>query len=136
MVEAGKTEAGTAIDLETRSFMVYALEESGGADNQQVEKIFGERGNLQPYGRALLALTLKLKKDDKRAREVAAEIERTATVDNFAATGTRTEKPMLDFAEANDTEATALSLKALARIKPDSCLAAASGTLAGLESQQ
>src|SRR4030095_7910332 len=29
-------------------------------------------------------------------------------------------KPMLDFAESNDTEATALSLKALARIKPDS----------------
>src|SRR4029079_602321 len=58
MVEAGKTEAGTTIDLETRSFMVYALEESGGADNQQVEKIFNERGNLQPYGRALLALTL------------------------------------------------------------------------------
>jgi uncharacterized protein YfaS (alpha-2-macroglobulin family) len=122
MVEAGKTEAGTVIDLETRSFMVYALEGSGGADNQQVEKIFSERGNLQPYGRALLALTLKLKKDDKRAKDIAAEIERTVIADNYSAHWESRRRAMLDFAEEDDTEATALSLKALARIKPDSNL--------------
>lgn len=122
MLEAGKTEAGTVIDLETRAYMVYALEESGGADKDQLEKVFGERSNLQPYGRALLALTLKQRKDDKRAREVAAEIERTATVDSFAASWDSKRKPMLDFAESNDTEATALSLKALAQIKPDSAI--------------
>jgi uncharacterized protein YfaS (alpha-2-macroglobulin family) len=122
MLESGTTEAGTAIDLETRAYMVYALEESGGVDSNQLEKVFGERGNLQPYGRALLALTLKHRKDDKRARDVAAEIERTATVDSFAAGWESHRKAMLDFSESNDTEATALSLKALARIKPDSAL--------------
>ncbi|MDQ2937321.1 MAG: hypothetical protein M3R67_07410, partial [Acidobacteriota bacterium] len=120
MLESGTTEAGTQIDLETRAFMVYALEESGGTDSRQLENIFGERNNLQPYGRALLALTLKQHKDDKRAREVAAEIERTATVDDLSAHWESRRKAMLDFAESNDTEATALSLKALARIKPDS----------------
>jgi uncharacterized protein YfaS (alpha-2-macroglobulin family) len=122
MVDSGKTEAGTTIDLETRSFMVYALEESGGTDSQQVEKIFGERSNLQPYGRALLALTLKLKKDDKRAKDVAAEIERTVIADNYSAHWESRRRAMLDFAEEDDTEATALSLKALARIKPTSDL--------------
>ena len=122
MLEAGTTEAGTAIDLETRAYMVYALEESGGVDSRHLEKLFAERGNLQPYGRALLALTLKQRKDDKRAREVANEIERTATVDSFAAGWESHRKAMLDFAESNDTEATALSLKALARITPDSAL--------------
>ncbi|MGI8836637.1 MAG: alpha-2-macroglobulin family protein [Pyrinomonadaceae bacterium] len=122
MVEAGKTEAGTTIDLETRSFMVYALEESGGADNHQVEKIFSERGNLQPYGRALLALTLKLRKDEKRAKDVAAEIERSVIADNYSAHWESRRRAMLDFAEENDTEATALSLRALARVKPDSQL--------------
>jgi uncharacterized protein YfaS (alpha-2-macroglobulin family) len=122
MLDAGKTEAGTAIDLETRAFMVYALEESGGSEGRHVEMVFSERGNLQPYGRALLALTLKQRKDEKRAREVAAEIERTATSDSFYTTWESKRKPMLDFAEQNDTEATALSLKALARIKPDSQL--------------
>ncbi len=122
MLDAGKTEAGTVIDLETRAFMVYALEESGDAEGRHVESIYGERGNLQPYGRALLALTLKARKDDKRAREVAAEIERTATSDNFYTNWESKRKAMLDFAEQNDTEATALSLKALATIKPDSGL--------------
>jgi len=122
MLDSGTTEAGTQIDLETRAFMVYALEESGGSDSLQLEKIFSERSDLQPYGRALLALTLKQHKDDKRAREVAAEIERTATADDFSAHWESRRKAMLDFAESNDTEATALSLKALARIKPDSSL--------------
>ena len=120
MLDAGTTEAGTQIDLETRSFMVYALEESGGSDSHYVEKIVNERGNLQPYGRALLALTLKQRKDDKRARDVAAEIERTVSADDLSAYWPSNRKAMLDFAETNDTEATALSLKALARIKPDS----------------
>jgi alpha-2-macroglobulin len=122
MLDSGTTEAGTQIDLETRAFMVYALEESGGADSRHVEKIISERGNLQPYGRALLALTLKQRKDDRRARDVAAEIERTVTADDFSAHWESHRKAMLDFAESNDTEATALSLKALARIKPDSAL--------------
>jgi len=122
MLDSGTTEAGTQIDLETRAFMVYALEESGDADSRHLEKIFGERGNLQPYGRALLALTLKQRRDDKRAREVAAEIERTVAADDFSGHWESHRKAMLDFAESNDTEATALSLRALARIKPDSPL--------------
>ncbi len=122
MLDAGTTEAGTQIDLETRAFMVYALEESGDTESRHLEKIVSERGNLQPYGRALLALTLKQRKDDKRARDVATEIERTVTADDFSAHWESRRKAMLDFAESNDTEATALSLKALARIKPDSPL--------------
>lgn len=121
MLDSGKTEAGTQIDLETRSFMVYALEESGGSD-KYVDKIVGERGSLQPYGRALLALTLKHRKDDKLARDVANEIEQSASGDDYSAHWESRRKAMLDFAEANDTEATALSLKALVRVKPDSAL--------------
>jgi len=120
MLDSGTTEAGTQIDLETRAFMVYALAESGDADGRYVEKIVSERGNLQPYGRALLALTLKQRKDDRRAREVAAEIEKSVSADDFSAYWSSSRKAMLDLSETNDTEATALSLKALARIKPDS----------------
>ena len=101
--------------------MVYALTESGGADSRHVEKLFAERNNLQPYGRALLALTLSLQKD-QRAWEVATEIERSATVDKLTAHWDSKREPMLDFAAENTIEGTALSLKALARIKPDSSL--------------
>lgn len=120
MLDSGKTEAGTQIDLETRAFMVYALEQSGGSE-KYVEQIMSERGNLQPYGRALLALTLK-QRNDKRAREVAVDIERNVSADDYSAHWESRRKAMLDFAETNDTEATAMSLKALAKISPESSI--------------
>ncbi len=122
MVETSKTEAGASIDLETRAFMIYALAETGGVETQHVDALFADRDKLQPYGRALLALTLKYRKDDHRAQEVAAAIERSASGDRTTAHWESRRKEMLDFAEWNDTEATALSLKALARIKPQSSL--------------
>ena len=122
MLEAGKTESGTTIDADTRAFMVYALGETGGVDGPQIDRLYAEKGNLQPYGRALLALALHQRKEEKRAREVAAEIERSASDDGVSVHWQSRRKEMLDFAEQNDTEATALSLKALARIKPESRL--------------
>jgi alpha-2-macroglobulin len=115
MLDEGK------IDADAQAFMVYALAESGGAESRHVEKLLADRNNLQPYGRALLALTLSLLKD-QRAGQVATEIERTATVDQTTAHWGSKRPPRLDFTEYDQTEGTALSLKALARIKPDSPL--------------
>jgi uncharacterized protein YfaS (alpha-2-macroglobulin family) len=122
MLEAGKTDAGTTIDPDTRAFMVYALGETGGVNDTYVNRLFSEKGNLQPYGRALLALTLNQRKEKKRAHDVAAEIERSASDDGVTVHWQSRRREMLDFVEQNDTEATALSLKALARIKPESPL--------------
>ncbi len=122
MIETSKSGAGAEIDLETRAFMIYALEETGGVDGQHVDLLFSARNELQPYGRALLALTLKHRKDDHRARQIAAEIEGSAVDDQGNASWSSRRKKMLDFSEWNDTEATALSLKALSLIKPDSPL--------------
>ncbi len=115
---ASMLDAGNTRDFDTRAFMIYALTESGGVDSKHVEKVFAERNQLQPYGRALLALTLSLLKMDQRASEVATEIERSATVDNGKA---RWEPKTLP-AYYDQTEGTALSLKALTRIKPKSPL--------------
>lgn len=109
-------------DLDTRAFIVYALAESGGVDNSHVEKLFAERHKFQPYGRALLALTLSLQKRDQRALEVAGEIERSAQVSRTAAYWQTKRPARLDFSVEDQTEGTALSLKALARIKPSSSL--------------
>jgi hypothetical protein len=113
-------DSDATMDGDTRAFMVYAMTESGGADSRHVEKLFAERGSLQPYGRALLALTLSLQKMDQRAHEVASEIERAARNEGVHAYWESKREPMLDFAPVDQTEGTALSLKALARIKPDS----------------
>lgn len=109
-------------DTNTRALMIYALTESGGADSKHVEKLFAERNKLQPYGRALLALSLAHLKMDQRAAEVATEIERAAIIDNMMAHWESKRTPMLDFDDYDQTEGTALSLKALSRIKPNSPL--------------
>jgi uncharacterized protein YfaS (alpha-2-macroglobulin family) len=116
-----ESDAG-GIDADARAFMIYALAESGGVEGRHLEKLFTERSNLQPYGRALLALTLSLHKMDQRADELAGEIERSAQVSKSTAHW-RTKRPSrLDFSEEDFIEGTALSLKALTRIKPNSPL--------------
>ncbi|HEU4435101.1 MAG TPA: hypothetical protein VFR51_17070, partial [Pyrinomonadaceae bacterium] len=118
---AGTDDQGKQLDADTRAVMAYALAESGGVDGGYVDKLFGDRGNLEPYGRALLALTLSLQKD-RRAAEVANEIERTVRTGSGTAYWHSKRQQRLDFAEQDETEGTALSLKALTRIKPNSSL--------------
>jgi alpha-2-macroglobulin len=99
------------LSLERRAYMAYALASSGGAEVRHLNDLFNRRGDLQPYGRALLALALSHAGDARRAGAVAADVERTAKAGG---------------AEAHwgDAEATALSVKALARVSPQSGLLA------------
>ncbi|HEY0729024.1 MAG TPA: alpha-2-macroglobulin family protein, partial [Pyrinomonadaceae bacterium] len=109
-------------DQSTRAFMIYALAESGGVDNRYLETFFAERHNLQPYGRAMLALALSAQKMNNRAQQVAGEIEQTAQVSKATASwgGNRTTELRLN--DGDGTEGTAMSLKALSLIKPQSSL--------------
>jgi uncharacterized protein YfaS (alpha-2-macroglobulin family) len=110
-------------NLEERAFVTYALAESGGVDSKHVDSLYAARGGLLPYGRALLALTLSIQKMDQRAQEVAVEIERSANLGKTSAHWQSKRNPEYEYSE-NSIEGTALSLKALARIKPDSLLLA------------
>jgi len=120
MIVAGKGDTGKPFDIETRAYMVYSLNISGDADQGYMNDLFARRNELQPWGRALLALTLKARGDAARARQVAAEIESSARVNEFDAHWESRRRPMLDFTETDDVEATALSLKALSAITPNS----------------
>src|SRR6185369_15468000 len=71
MIASNKNDDGQAIDPDTRAYMIYALGESGNVEGSLVNELFARRGELQPYGRALLALALKGHRDDNRARQVA-----------------------------------------------------------------
>ncbi|MBK7600600.1 MAG: hypothetical protein IPJ07_19640 [Acidobacteria bacterium] len=122
LLETGKLEDGRLIDPESRAYLVYALVSSGEADGKFVEDLFNRRGDLQPYGRALLALSLKIKGDQGRARQVAGDIERSAKVSEYDAHWESKRRPMLDFFEEADLEATAFSIKALSQINPQSPL--------------
>jgi uncharacterized protein YfaS (alpha-2-macroglobulin family) len=118
LLDAGKNDDGREIGIETRAYMVYALNASGGVNPRYIEDLITNRGRLQPYARALLALTLK-GRGDARARALASEIERSAAQSDFDAHW-ESRRNLEDFNEDNSIEATALSIKALAQIAPDS----------------
>src|SRR3989441_3563895 len=121
MLDANKRDDGNPIDPETRAYMIYALVESGAADAHYLEQLYANHEHMEPYGRALLALALKQRGDD-RALEIAGEIEGTARANEFDAHWQTNRvndwgRPVL-----LDVETTALSLKALAQISPKSPL--------------
>jgi hypothetical protein len=70
----------------------------------------------------MLALALKARNDENRGRQIAAEIEKTARLNDYDAHWESTRNRDLFFNVFNDTEATALSLKALAALTPESSL--------------
>lgn len=119
LLDTGKMEDGNLFDPESRAYLLYAQQISGGADARHVNDMFARRGELQPYARALLALTLKLRNDSK-ANLVVSDIERTVKMSQADAYWSSKRKPMLDFTEENDLEATAWSVKALAQVNPNS----------------
>ncbi|MEK6407867.1 MAG: MG2 domain-containing protein [Acidobacteriota bacterium] len=123
MIAAGKGDDGQSIDPDTRAYMIYALGESGTVDAALINELFSKRGELQAYGRALLALALKQHRDDARAKQVAGEIEQSARSNEYD-THWESKHTSHGYTVENDTEATALSLKALARINPQSALLA------------
>lgn len=123
MTEANKDENGKAIDAEERAYMIYALYAAGEEEAKYLNELFNARNSLQPYGRALLALALK-KRGDSRAAQVAGEIERSARVNEFEAYWDSQQKKWWGGTIDHTVEATALSLKALAQINPQSPLLA------------
>jgi uncharacterized protein YfaS (alpha-2-macroglobulin family) len=122
LLDAGKTENNRPLDVEDRAYLVYAYETSGDSDARFLNDLFGRRNDLQPYGRALLALALKARKDNDRARQVVGELEKTVRANEFDAHWESKRRPMLDFTVENDIEATAFGLKAVAQITPESPL--------------
>jgi uncharacterized protein YfaS (alpha-2-macroglobulin family) len=117
MLTAGKRDDGNPIDDETRAYMIYAFTESGDSDGHYLEELYGKRGSLGPYGRALLALALHERKDG-RAKEIANAIAGAAQKDEFEAHWQTARVNDYGRDVYLDVEATALSLKALAQIDP------------------
>jgi alpha-2-macroglobulin len=110
---------GNQASAETRAYMIYALTESG--DPAYLDELYRHRTQLQPYGRALLALALK-HGNDHRAAEVAGELASMVSENEFDAHWEARVKSHYGNEQVMDVEATALSLKALAEIAPQSTL--------------
>ena len=106
----------------TRAFVLYVLAEAGDGDTGRTVALFEQRGSLDLYGRALLAMTLhRLFPDDSsRPQTLLADITGRAIL---SATGAHWEEDRPDYWTMNtNTRSTAMVLMALARIEPDNML--------------
>jgi uncharacterized protein YfaS (alpha-2-macroglobulin family) len=121
LIDANKGDDRNPIDTETRAYMIYALVTSGDADAKYLEQLYANHEKLEPYGRALLALALN-QRGDKRALQLAAGIESSARVNEFDAHWETHRLNHYGRPMVLDIETTALSLKALSRITPQSPL--------------
>ena len=101
---------------DARAFMAYAHRLSGPGDARFAAALFNNRAKLSAYGQALLTLTLDAHGDAARARTLAGELER-------AARSGPAEAHWESRGRASDTEATAVAVKALMRVAPQSAVA-------------
>ncbi|HEV2862017.1 MAG TPA: MG2 domain-containing protein [Pyrinomonadaceae bacterium] len=108
MLESGADGRNEGLTGEGRAYAAYSLALGGPEGDGHLDKVFNERAKLNAYARALLALALKERGDERRSQTVAGEIEASAK-----AAGAESHWDA-------DAEATALSVKALARTRPAS----------------
>lgn len=108
------------IGLDDKVYLLYALCISGNENAERINALLNVQNRLQPLSRALLALTLLEVGERTKAVEVATRIEATATGNSQEAYWQTTTRPFNGYEENFSLEATAVSVKALSRLLPQS----------------
>jgi uncharacterized protein YfaS (alpha-2-macroglobulin family) len=106
-----------------QAFILYALAEAQQPDVSRTTLLFENRGKLDHYGRAYLALTLHLIDPDERAQidTLLSDLNNGAVL---SATGAHWQEREQDWRNWNtDTRSTAIILDVLARLDPENALA-------------
>jgi hypothetical protein len=128
-----RSQLTTARDLKSyreanqQAFMLYVMAEAGEAAraSEHTGDLYENRGKLSHYGRAFLALTLRLIEDgsgtqDARIDTLLSDLQNAAII---SATGAHWEEADYDYWAMNtDTRSTAVILDALARLDPENNL--------------
>jgi hypothetical protein len=127
MAESSKKESRWNADL--RAYVAYALAISAKSDNASdpapygdaVSAAWSERGSMTPYGMSVLGIALE-EAGDKRAAEVADNLERNAKQNDQQAWWESQKDSLLDFWGDTSPEATAFTVKFLSHVRPQSPL--------------
>jgi len=114
-----KRYANMRADLQ--AYVVYALGESGAANAAALNATFEKRGRMSAQGQAVLGLTLKAA-SDSRAEEIADALEKSATADAAFAYWPSHYDYWMEFSYDDGAETTALALKLLSLVHPNSPL--------------
>jgi uncharacterized protein YfaS (alpha-2-macroglobulin family) len=103
-----------------RAAVVYALAEAGGSDlTAALEAQWSRRNDLEPEALAMTGLAM-LQVHDSRAAQIADLLQSKAVHQGELVSWKGSYVPMLDADYANDSEATAYSVRLLSKINPGS----------------
>jgi len=101
-----------------QAFILYVLAEAGQGDLGRSVALFNERQKLDIFGRAYLAMAIRLL--DEEARQIETLLNDITTEAIVSATGAHWEEAQVDYYSMNtDTRSTAIIIAALSRIQPD-----------------
>src|SRR5579883_832445 len=109
------------IPPDLHAYMAYALAVSGGPDKSALEQLYTERGQMSPYGLAILGLAFESVKDP-RAGAIAADLAKNVRQDEREASWSATRDEMLDFSADITPETTAYATKLISHEQPNSPL--------------
>ncbi len=114
-------KANPRIAADLKAYMVYALATAGHADSNALESVNEQRRDLSSYGLAFLGLAFEQVKD-KRAAEIAGQLEAKAEQKGDEVSWPATRDEMLDFSADTTPETTAFVTDLLSRERPQSPL--------------
>ncbi|MHB1293610.1 MAG: Ig-like domain-containing protein [Anaerolineae bacterium] len=107
---------------DVRAVVLYALAEAGQGDLGRTVRLFAQRDDMSLYARAALAMTLQLL-DPEETTRLDALVNEFADAAIMSATGTHWEEAReAKYAMNTDTRSTAIVLRALVRLQPESTL--------------
>lgn len=116
------TDVESPHSLDARAFIIYVLAESGYGDLGRASALYQRREALQNYGKAYLAMSLRLlaNEGDARAGNLVNSLSSSAIT---SATGAHWEEDQVDYWTMNtNTRSTAIVLDALVRLDPENPL--------------
>ena len=131
VLESGVSYLHTWLDLEfkdtreerdRRATVLYALAEAGQGDLGRTVALFEKRADMSLYSRAYLAMALQLldPKEESRLKTLVNDFSSAAIL---SATGTHWEEEQWSgWAMNTDTRTTAIVLRALVRLQPESAM--------------
>jgi hypothetical protein len=111
-------------DRDTRATVLYILAEAGRGDMGRTAALYDDGGEMSLYARAYLASALHILRPDETTRTDAL-VSRLMNEAILSASGAHWEEKSVDkWAMTTDTRTTAIVLRALVRLQPDSPLLA------------
>ena len=112
--------SGVVGDL--KAYVVYSMAQAGALDPKPLEDAWNARGNMSAHGVTFLGLTFEMARNADRTAALARQLVSAVTTDDTRAWWPTDRDYLMDYWYDTSSETTAMAVKFLSHVKPDSPL--------------